>query len=142
MDIDFPTDHTGLRVLDTEECLLRLSLTAVGRVGFALDGEVVVLPVHHVARGPNVYFRTAGASKIGAAVAHDPMAFEVDDFDPETRSGWSVTMSGTASVVDSERLERELDQLDEAPWPLGHSDEAVWVQIRPAQISGRELLPG
>ena len=142
MDIDFPTDHTGLRVLETQECLQRLASAVVGRVGFALDGDVVVLPVHHVARGSSVYFRTAGASKIGAAVDHDPMAFEVDDFDTETRSGWSVTVSGTASVVESENLERELDQLDVSPWPLGHSEDAVWVQIRPDQISGRELLPG
>ena len=35
-----PTDHTGMRVLTLQDCLARLGSAPVGRVAFALDGEI------------------------------------------------------------------------------------------------------
>ena len=94
MDVGAATDHSGLRVMGTDECLERLGSTVIGRVAFLHDGEVVLLPVHHVMHGSDVCFRTSGSSKIEAAADHDPMSYEVDDYDVETRSGWSVTVTG------------------------------------------------
>ena len=141
MTIDVPTDHSGLRVMGTDECLERIGSTAVGRVAFARDGQIVLQPVHHIVRGMDVYFRTSGASKIEAAADHDPMGFEVDWYDGSSATGWSVTVSGTASVVGDDELESELDRLGGDPWPIGDAAHAVWVAIRPDEISGRELLP-
>ena len=140
-DTDKPTDHTGLRVMSTAECMERLSGAGIGRLGFVLAGEVAVLPVHHLVHGMDVYFRTSGASKIEAAANHGAVGFEVDDYDRSTVTGWSVTLSGTASLVHDDALVAELAGNDAAPWPLGDPTDTVWVRIRPHEISGRELLP-
>lgn len=143
MTTDVPTDHSGLRVMGTDECLQRIRSTAVGRVAFTHDGQIILLPVHHVVRGMDVYFRTSGGSKIEAAADHDPMGFEVDDYDASTATGWSVALSGTASVVDDDDFAAELDGLDRQPWPIGGAGgrDSVWIRIRSDQITGRELLP-
>jgi nitroimidazol reductase NimA-like FMN-containing flavoprotein (pyridoxamine 5'-phosphate oxidase superfamily) len=141
MPTDIPTDHSGLRVMGTDECLERLGSTAVGRVAFARDGEIALLPVHHVVRGMNVYFRTSGGSKIEAAADNDSMGFETDKYDESSATGWSVTVTGTASVVENDELESELDGLNREPWPIGDAARTVWVQIRSDQITGREILP-
>jgi nitroimidazol reductase NimA-like FMN-containing flavoprotein (pyridoxamine 5'-phosphate oxidase superfamily) len=141
MTTDVPTDHSGLRVMGTDECLQRIRSTAIGRVAFTRDGEIVLLPVHHVVRGMDVYFRTSGGSKIEAAADHDPMGFEVDAYDTSATTGWSVALSGTASVVDDDELAAELNRLDSEPWPIGLVAGSVWIRIRSDQISGRELMP-
>src|SRR5262245_20672307 len=106
-----PHDHTGLRVLTLDESLTRVATTAVGRLAFHLDGEIAVLPVAHVLDGVDVCFRTAGDSKIQAAVDRDRVAFEVDSFDPTNRSGWSVLIQGRAvEVVDDDEV-RGLDAI-------------------------------
>ena len=139
--LDAPTDHSGLRVMSTQECLERLATAGLGRVAFGRSAEVVLLPVHHLVHGMDVYFRTSGASKIEAAADHAAVGFEVDDYDRGSVTGWSVSLTGTASLVDDEELGAELARLDTAPWPVGDSSDAVWVRIRPDEISGRELLP-
>jgi len=139
-DIDAPTDHSGLRVMSTEESLHRLASAGIGRVAFVRSGEVVLLPVHHVVHGMDIYFRTSGASKIEAAADHRAVGFEVDEYDRSTVTGWSVTVSGSASLVDEDELVSELARLDSAPWPVADATDSVWVRIRPDEISGRELL--
>lgn len=143
MSTDLPTDHSGLRVMGTEECLERMRGAAIGRVAFARDGAIVVLPVHHVVHGMDVCFRTSGGSKIEAAADHDPMGFEVDAYDVSAATGWSVSLTGTACVVEDDELLGELDgQLDRMSgglWPVGDIDRAVWIEIRSDQITGRAL---
>lgn len=139
--VDVPTDHSGLRVMSTSECLERLASAGIGRVAFVRAAEVVLLPVHHVVHGVDVYFRTSGASKIEVAADHGAVGFEVDDYDPGTVTGWSVSLSGTATLVDDDDLVRALVHLDATPWPVGDATDSVWVRIRPDEISGRELLP-
>ena len=141
MTTDVPTDHTGLRVMGTEECLDRIRSTAIGRVAFTRDGQIVLLPVHHVVRGMDIYFRTSGGSKIEAAADHDPMGFEVDAYDASATTGWSVALSGTASVVDDDEFAAQLTGLDSMPWPIGERAGSVWIRIRSEEISGRELMP-
>lgn len=135
------TDHTGLRVMGTEECLERLGGAVIGRVAFVHDGDIVLLPVHHVLDGTDVCFRTSGNSKIEAAADHDPMSYEVDDYDVSTRAGWSVTVTGIASVVYDADVEAALEADDRVPWTVGDPATSVWIRIRPDAITGRELLP-
>ena len=139
-DVVRPTDHTGLQVLDLDECLARLVEVPVGRLAFHLDGELTILPVVHTVDGVDVCFRTTGDSKIQAAVDHDPVAFEVDQFDASTRTGWSVVVQGTATVVDDESDVRRLDQSARAPWVPPHQGPSTWVRVRTQSITGRALV--
>jgi hypothetical protein len=40
MTTDVPTDHSGLRVMGTDECLERIRSAFVGRVGLNHDGQI------------------------------------------------------------------------------------------------------
>jgi nitroimidazol reductase NimA-like FMN-containing flavoprotein (pyridoxamine 5'-phosphate oxidase superfamily) len=134
-----PSDHTGLRVLTLDECLTRVAATQIGRLAFHLDGEIAVLPVAHVLDGVDVCFRTAGDSKIEAAVDRERVAYEVDRFDPADHSGWSVLIQGRAiEVTDDDELAR-LQSVARRPWVDLPPDRTMWIRVRTQNISGREL---
>lgn len=134
------TDHTGLRVMGLDESLLRLGEAPVGRLAFPLDGEIAVLPVNHVLDGVDVCFRTSGGSKVQAAVDGDAVSFQVDDWDAESRTGWSVLVHGTASVVTDDDEVARLVGTARRPWvPL--DADARWVRVSTRQVTGREILP-
>jgi CBS domain-containing protein len=134
-----PTDHRGLRVLATDECVERLRSSRVGRLGFMDGGEVVVLPVNHAVDHRDVVFRTTWGSKLQVAGDARAVAFEVDGSDEGRRVGWSVLAKGDASIVyDDAEIER-LDAIPLATW-AGDSDEMFWVRVRILELTGRELL--
>ncbi len=137
-----PTDRRGLRVLDLEDCLSRVAHEAVGRVGFVTDGEVVVLPVSHLLDGTGVSFVTTWGSKLQVAADGGRMAFEVDESHASTRTGWSVLLQGTASVVHDEAHVHELETRFGGLWAPA-SSPLSWVHLRPDSVSGREIVqPG
>ena len=112
---DQPTDHAGLETLPFDMCLRLLASVPIGRLGFYADGEVVLLPVNHAVDGQDVVFRTASGSKLTAAEEQDLVAFEADDYDLRTRSGWSVLVTGRAVVVYDEAEVNRLDRLGLRP---------------------------
>jgi uncharacterized protein len=140
----YPTDHAGLEILPFDECLRLLASVPVGRVGFVADGEVVVLPVNHVVDGQDVIFRTAHGSKAAASGGQDRVSFEADHYNEQTRSGWSVLVSGRAEVVDEEadiqRLSLSLSRRGVYPWVTAVR-HPFWIRIRPTSVSGRQT-PG
>lgn len=135
---DTPTDHRGLDVLTLDECLARLRTVPVGRIGFVHEGDPVVLPVNHGVDGTDVVFRTTWGSKLEHARAADSVAFEADAFDESLHRGWSVLVTGTATMVyDDKEIER-LEALGIRSW-AGARDPVFWVRIRSHSVSGREI---
>ncbi len=132
-----PTDHAGLEILPLDECLRLLASVPVGRVGFVADGEVVVLPVNYVMDGQDVIFRTSYGSKLTAAEGENLAAFEVDHYDEQTRSGWSVLVTGRLEPVDDEADIQRLNRLGLHPWVTA-VQRPFWVRIRPTSVSGRQ----
>ena len=90
-------DRHGLEILSTDDCWELISQTPIGRVAFVHDGEPVVLPVSFGVIGHQIAFRSARGAKLGAAKMNQPVAFEVDHWDAETLSGWSVLIEGMAT---------------------------------------------
>ena len=135
-----PIDHAGLEVLPFESCLRLLTAVSVGRVGFVADGEVVVLPVNFVMDGKDVVFRTGTGSKLSSAEVGTPVAFEADNYDDITRSGWSILVRGRAEVVEDHAELGRLSRLGLYPWAstLSHP---FWIRIRPTSVTGRRT-PG
>ena len=133
------TDRTGLTVLTVDECmqLLTTHLPRIGRVSFIVDRRPVILPVNYVFSQGSVVFRTDPGAKLSAAADSQHIAFEVDEIDTTWREGWSVLVQGRAELVtDPVELDR-LRQLPLRPW--GPGDKASYVQILPAEISGRRI---
>ena len=129
-------DHAGLEALPLEVCLRLLESVPVGRVSFYTDGEVVTLPVNHVVDGQDVVFRTDRGSKLSAADRKDHVAFEADDYDLRTRTGWSVLVNGRAEVVHEDSEIQRLSRLGLYPWVTA-VDRPFWIRIRPTSVTGR-----
>jgi len=129
-------DHQGLEVLDADECWELLASTPVGRVGFVQAGEPMVLPVNHAVVGRRVVFRTRPGSLLHEALMREPVAFQVDDFDRVTRSGWSVLVRGVADLAeDPDTLwATELDAWADSV------DRDDWVEIRADEVTGRRIV--
>jgi nitroimidazol reductase NimA-like FMN-containing flavoprotein (pyridoxamine 5'-phosphate oxidase superfamily) len=88
-----------LRELDISECLELSSAKSVGRVAFCTDDGPIVLPVNYVVHDMAVVVRTSPDSSLARHAHGSRMAFEVDEVDEYTQSGWSVVFTGTAEVV-------------------------------------------
>jgi CBS domain-containing protein len=139
--VRIPKDHRGLRVLGLDECLDRLRQASIGRLAFIRDGGPVILPVNHGLDEVGVVFRTTWGSKLLMAEQQGPVAFEVDGVDEDHETGWSVLVTGSASIVyDSDDASR-LDQLGLRSW-AGPDEDALWVRILAEDISGREIMRG
>ncbi len=132
-----PTDHAGLEILPLDECLRLLSSVPVGRIGFFADGEVTVLPVNHVMDGQDVIFRTGYGSKLASAEGMHLAAFEADHYDEQTRSGWSVLITGRAEVVLDDADIQRLSGLGLHPWVTA-VQRPFWIRIRPVSVTGRQ----
>ena len=134
----YPADHAGLEILPFDRCLELLAAVPVGRVSFFADGEIVVLPVNHVMDGQDPVFRTARGSKLSAAEGQNVVAFEADDYDERSRSGWSVLVNGRARAIYEEPEIQRLVRLGLRPW-VGAADRPFWIRIHPTSISGRRI---
>ncbi len=131
-----PTDHAGLEILPFDVCLQLLASVSVGRVGFFTDGEMVILPVNHVVDGQDPVFRTARGSKLSAAEGRNLVTFEADEYDEQTRSGWSVVVTGRAEVIYEDAEIQRLSQLGLHPWVTA-VERPFWIRIRANAVSGR-----
>lgn len=125
-----------LRDLSTEECRGLLENQQVGRIGFTDPDGPVVLPVNYVMVGDCVVVATSPYSSLGRNATSASVAFEVDEIDDFTESGWSVLVRGQTSVIERHELaDVELPQ----PWAEGI--RTLILKISVAEISGRRLIP-
>lgn len=133
------TDHQGLDVLSAAECRELISQEEIGRVGFNQRGRTVILPVNYAFVADSVLFRTAPGSKLDIAAIGGPVSFEVDDWDAETRSGWSVLIKGRAAEVTDAWIISLAEHFGVEPWadqvPRDH-----WVRISIEEITGRWIF--
>ena len=126
-----------LVTLDDAECLDLLRTGPLGRVAVCFGALPAVFPVHFRLLGRDPVFRTDAGTKLFAASAGHVLCLEADAVDPRTRTGWSVMVTGVASVLDGDDLVRAR-ALDLDPW-VGHGD--AYVRVEAALVSGRRVRP-
>jgi uncharacterized protein len=132
-------DRWGTEVIHREECLRLLGRDRVGRVGVSDHGAPLILPVNYVLDGEAVIFKTAPGTKLQAAL-RSPVAFEVDQIDRATRSGWSVLVRGVAEEVTSFNGDGVLQRLGSLPLdPWAPGEKPCLVRIAPQSITGRRI---
>jgi len=127
------------RGLDRQECLRLLAKVPVGRVVYTRQALPAVLPINFsLDTDASVLLRTSPDSDLVRAIDGVVVAFEADEIDAATRSGWSVVVTGRATVV-TERAEHErLSHVGPQSWmPLR---DAVFVRIESEMVTGRELI--
>ncbi|MFG2090541.1 MULTISPECIES: pyridoxamine 5'-phosphate oxidase family protein [unclassified Spirillospora] len=130
-------DHSGLEILDRDECLALLARTAVGRIVFTHQALPAVQPVNFAFNGTDIVIRTSGASRLATAATGTIVAFEVDEFDTGARTGWSVVAIGPARHVTAPDELRVLERLPLETWAAGERDH--YICLRPELITGRRI---
>lgn len=127
--------------LGRDECMRLLATQSVGRLAVLAGLYPMVVPVNFALDRGIIVFRTGAGVKLGAA-QHRNVAFEVDDIDVASRSGWSVVVTGMAETVtddhDPDLVERS-QALSIEPFDEGPKD--LWVRIIPNGVSGRRITP-
>ena len=114
-----------------------LAEKVVGRVAYVNDDGPVVLPVNYAVDQETVLFRTSAASPLAVHTRDGTVAFQVDEVDEVTESGWGVLLRGTATF-----------EHPKATGPANHPRPSPWVQgsrnlvvrISPQLVTGRRLL--
>jgi nitroimidazol reductase NimA-like FMN-containing flavoprotein (pyridoxamine 5'-phosphate oxidase superfamily) len=143
------------RELTESECLEKLAGQNIGRVGFCTADGPRVFPVNYAMDGGSVVFRTSpygliaresGQSGTGygpiapAPGAQRDAAFEIDHFDDQEKTGWSVLVVGSLKAVEDPH---ELLSLTENPQPWAGGSRGLYLRLHCRQISGRAVeAPG
>ncbi len=125
-------------VIDEAQCVELVESTPIGRIGFTSDGAPLVLPVNFAWHDGSIVFRTLEGLKLSAAAEGQTVCFEVDQWDPAERSGWSVVMRGVAREVTDWAEIEVLENIGLTPWSR-EQWRPIWVAIEPHEISGRVL---
>ncbi|MBX9365419.1 pyridoxamine 5'-phosphate oxidase family protein [Streptomyces massasporeus] len=135
----YPDD--GFHELQRQECLRRLAKVPVGRIVYTRQALPAVLPVNFGVEGDGVVLlRTSGTSELVRAIDGAVVAFEADDIDAARHAGWSVVVTGTATVVTDPAEVERLARTGPVSW--APSPQEVFVRIEPELVTGRELVGG
>ncbi|MBT2212696.1 MULTISPECIES: pyridoxamine 5'-phosphate oxidase family protein [Actinomadura] len=130
-------DHGGLEILDTDECRALLSRAVIGRIVFTDRALPAVQPVNYALHGTDVVIRTARDSRLARAATDTVVAFEIDDFDADTRTGWSVVVVGRARLVTEHEQIAVLQGLPLHSWVPEERDH--FITVRTELLSGRRI---
>lgn len=127
----------GLERLTHDECLALLRANTLGRVALHIGESPAILPVRYAMLDDDVVFRTDPGSKLSAALMRILVAFEIDDEDTASRSGWSVLVTGYAEEIRDQVTLDRVETLGLDRWRPDGRDFVVRIDTR--SISGRRL---
>jgi hypothetical protein len=129
----------NLERLTRDECLQLLHTQYLGRVAVRIGQAPSILPVVFAMLDEDVVFRTDPGTKFSAAIMHTNVAFEVDEADPTTRTGWSVLVVGPVEELTDTATLARVDALGLEPW-IDHGRDHV-LRIRSRTVTGRRIPP-
>jgi hypothetical protein len=129
----------GAELLDSATAMRLLASVDYGRVVFSLSTLPAIRPVNHLVDEGRVIIRTRLTASISTAVRSGDgvvVAYEADSLDPQTRTGWSVVVTGRAyTLTDPDQVLRYEQLLH--PW-VNHADTVV--AIEPEIITGLRII--
>lgn len=131
---------SGARMIELgrEESLALLAGVPMGRVGFTQRALPVIRPVNHLVDGGAVVIRTHGGSALLSNAGVDQVVvYEADEIDPQTRTGWSVMVTGPATPITAPLEVARYRQLL-VPWIEMDMDHVV--RISAEIVNGYRLL--
>lgn len=124
--------------LGAEECGRLLRAGVVGRVALTTPDGPHIVPVNYSVVDDTVVFRTTPYSVLGTYGRNAQLAFEVDHFDYEYATGWSVVARGrTDAVLDADEVQRINQEWRPRPWASGSRN--LYLALRWTELSGRRL---
>jgi nitroimidazol reductase NimA-like FMN-containing flavoprotein (pyridoxamine 5'-phosphate oxidase superfamily) len=129
----------SLTALSRRDCVALLVDKQVGRVVFTERALPAVVPVTFAICDDAVVMCTAADTRLASAATRGVLAFQVDDIDPNTRSGWSVVVVGVAEVVDDPAEQARIRCVLQ-PWAPGQNE--VFIRLPLKVVTGRRILAG
>jgi uncharacterized protein len=127
----------SLVALSRRECVALLADKQMGRAVFTERAMPAIVPVAFAIDGDAIVLCTASDTRLASAATSGVLAFQVDDIDPHTRSGWSVVVVGVAELVEARQEQASIRCLLE-PWVPGTSD--VFIRLPLRVVTGRRIL--
>ncbi len=126
-----------MELLTHSECFALLATVPVGRVVYSERAMPIIVPVNFSLVGSDVIVRTGRRSRLAMHAPGNVVAFEIDDIDMASRSGWSVVLTGVIRLV---RDPDELAHLDELRLPAwGATDFDSYLSLRPDVVAGHRI---
>jgi nitroimidazol reductase NimA-like FMN-containing flavoprotein (pyridoxamine 5'-phosphate oxidase superfamily)/DNA-binding XRE family transcriptional regulator len=128
-----------LASLSAAECRTLVAQGGVGRLLFVEpDRGPVAVPVNYRMDGDDVVFRTGGGTRLADSLRRQAnVSFDVDHLDEALGEGWSVLLTGTASVMTEPAEFDRVHSLGIEPWAGG--DRQEYVRLRVHQVTGRAI---
>ncbi|HEX4699229.1 MAG TPA: pyridoxamine 5'-phosphate oxidase family protein [Actinomycetes bacterium] len=130
-------DVLSLELLSRSECVRLLTGAQVGRVVLTAGALPAVVPVTFAVLDDAVVMCTASDTRLAAAADGGMLAFEIDEVDLPSRTGWSVVVTGVAELV-MDSLTRSRIRGMVVPWAPGHLD--VFIRLPLTVITGRRIV--
>ena len=127
----------SLELVSHTECVQLLTRAQVGRVVFTVAALPAVIPVTFAVLDDAVVMCTAADTRLAAAADGGVLAFEIDEMDPRSRTGWSVVVTGVAELV-TDSLTRSRVHGMVAPWAPGQHD--IFIRVPLTVVSGRRIV--
>lgn len=131
------TDRAGMTILDVRTSLELLRSAPVGRIAVIVNDHPEIFPVNYVVDRGTVVFRTAEGTKLASVAFGANVAFEVDGYDADKGTAWSVVMKGRAGEVRGLHERFEAAELPLFPWHA--SPKPRFVRVEPIEITGRRF---
>jgi nitroimidazol reductase NimA-like FMN-containing flavoprotein (pyridoxamine 5'-phosphate oxidase superfamily) len=133
-------DDVRLEAIDRDGCLELLRGDEIGRLAVVADGGPVILPVNYRLDDETVVFRSDPGMKLDQG-PRAPACFEIDRFDRDGRTGWSVLVAGRLEEVThyDAKTWRRVHELPVEPWAGGPKEH--WMRLVPGRITGRRIVP-
>lgn len=127
----------GIAVLDKQTCWQLLAGEEVGRLAVSVRRHPDMFPVNYTVDDQTIVFRTAEGTKLFALFVNSAVAFEVDRYDAESGTAWSVVLKGHAAEIPMQDLS---DDLAFPLFPWTATPKPRFVRVVPEEISGRRFL--
>lgn len=121
--------------LARSECWSLLRGSAVGRVVYTYEALPAVALVNYALVGELIVFAVGERSKLAGLLGGQVVAFEVDDVDPATGTGWSLQVIGRTAPVTDTNVAGRVPPL--ALYPSSLDGPEAYVGLAGEQVGGR-----
>lgn len=137
MRMDNPAAHDVFARLSRSQALPLLASARVGRLIFTTGALPAVRVMNFALVDQQIVLRTAANTTVARSVNNTIVAFQVDDLDVATSSGWSVTVTGRARLVTDPELIDRYKTVPLVPWASGARDQ--FVAISTEKVEGQRV---
>jgi nitroimidazol reductase NimA-like FMN-containing flavoprotein (pyridoxamine 5'-phosphate oxidase superfamily) len=121
--------------LTPNECWELLGTRPVGRLVWSGASGLTVVPLNYAVREGRILLRTAAYTSLARECRDREVAFQVDDIDADSHSGWSVLVRGYCRDVAA-------GSDDQAPDTWASGTRRVVFAVEAQEVTGRRLTAG